>query len=154
MGSTRMQAKKQQKKNAIEEIAFEIFCEKGIAKTSIDEIAEQAKIAKGTFYLYFKSKSDLIESLVLREASRVLNDAIEKMSRATFRTDERTRKIIFVVDYIIAYFEKNPQFLVFIHKNLYQSLLNKENRDIFEKAIRQIAQIGDDSATFQKKLYL
>ncbi len=154
MGSNRMQAKKQQKKNAIEEIAFEIFCEKGVAKTSIDEIVERAAIAKGTFYLYFKSKSDLIEKLVLREASRVLSDAIEEMSGTTFSSTDRARKIIFVVDYIIDYFQKNPQFLVFIHKNLYKGLLNQDNRIIVEKAIRQITQIGVDSATFQKKLYL
>ncbi len=154
MGSDRMKIKKLKKKNAIEEIAFTTFCEKGIAKTTIDEIAEKAGVAKGTFYLYYKSKADLIENLILREATRVLNDAIGEMSNATFKSEDRIRKIIFIVDYIITYFQKNPQFLEFIHKNLYKGLLREENRDIVEQLVRQITPIATDSDTLQKKLYL
>lgn len=155
MGSERMKLKKRQKKEAIEDVAFEIFCQKGIADTTIGEIAEGAKIAKGTFYLYFNSKADLIESLILREASRVLNDAIEKMSSTAFNAPDRARKVIFIVDYIIDYFQKNPHFLVFIHKNLYRGLLSAKNRAVVEMEIRQIAKIEKlDSETFQKKLYL
>ncbi len=154
MGSDRMKLKKQKKKNAIEQIAFATFCEKGIAKTTIDDIVEKAGVAKGTFYLYYKSKADLIESLTLREASRVLNDAIDEMSNATFKSEDRDSKIIFIVDYILTYFQKNPQFLVFIHKNLSKGLVRQENRLIVEQAVRQIAPITADSDTLQKKLYL
>ncbi len=154
MTSVKMKLKKQKKKNTIEEIAFKMFCEKGIGNTSIDEIVKAANVAKGTFYLYYKSKNDLIEHLILREASRVLNDAITEMSSITLSSADRQRKFIFIVDYIIEYFNKNPQFLEFIHKNLYRGLLREENRDVVEKAIRQITQIETDSDTFQKKLYL
>jgi AcrR family transcriptional regulator len=43
--------------------AAKLFREKGLRAVSIDEIAKGAGIAKGTFYLYFKTKDDLLEKL-------------------------------------------------------------------------------------------
>ena len=38
--------------------AFELFTTKGLTKTTISDIVDQAGVAKGTFYLYFKDKYD------------------------------------------------------------------------------------------------
>ncbi len=43
--------------------AMELFAKKGFDKTTVDEIVAKAGVAKGTFYLYFKSKDDLIKEL-------------------------------------------------------------------------------------------
>lgn len=43
--------------------AARLFREKGVRAVSIDEIVQGAGIAKGTFYLYFKSKDDLLQKL-------------------------------------------------------------------------------------------
>jgi len=40
-----------------------LFLEKGIAAASIDDIVRAANVAKGTFYLYFQSKDDLVAAL-------------------------------------------------------------------------------------------
>ncbi|WP_456423539.1 TetR/AcrR family transcriptional regulator [Thermococcus sp.] len=45
------------------ESAMELFAKKGFDKTTVDEIVAKAGVAKGTFYLYFKSKDDLIKEL-------------------------------------------------------------------------------------------
>ncbi len=42
---------------------MELFAKKGFDKTTVDEIVARAGVAKGTFYLYFKSKDDLIKEL-------------------------------------------------------------------------------------------
>jgi TetR/AcrR family transcriptional regulator, transcriptional repressor for nem operon len=41
----------------------ELFLAKGIATTSLDDITHQAGVSKGLFYLYFRSKEDLILAL-------------------------------------------------------------------------------------------
>jgi AcrR family transcriptional regulator len=46
--------------------AVEIFAERGYAKATIDEIADRAGATRATFYLHFKSKSDLIIELIGR----------------------------------------------------------------------------------------
>ncbi|RFA26370.1 hypothetical protein CAI21_16905 [Alkalilimnicola ehrlichii] len=43
-----------------------LFLEQGIVATSIDDIAKAANVAKGTFYLYFQSKDDLVAALCER----------------------------------------------------------------------------------------
>lgn len=51
---------------ALMDAAERLFIEKGIATTSIDEIAAGAQVAKGTFYLYFPSKEALLGALQQR----------------------------------------------------------------------------------------
>jgi AcrR family transcriptional regulator len=68
------------KREAILAVARELFNEKGVEKTTISEIAAKAGIATGTVYLYFKSKSDIIDALCdyyLLEIVKVISPALE-----------------------------------------------------------------------------
>jgi AcrR family transcriptional regulator len=51
--------KKQQTKKAILEAAVRLFDKKGFEKTSIQELAVEAGIGKGTIYTYFQTKSEI-----------------------------------------------------------------------------------------------
>ena len=51
---------KEEKRSDIALSAIHLFCEKGIQQTSIDEIAKSAGVAKGTIYLYFKNKEEIV----------------------------------------------------------------------------------------------
>lgn len=51
---------KEEKRCDIALSAIDLFCEKGIQQTSIDEIAKSAGVAKGTIYLYFKNKEEIV----------------------------------------------------------------------------------------------
>lgn len=51
---------KDEKKRNIAIAAIDLFAEHGIAKTSVDEIAKEARVGKGTVYLYFKTKEEII----------------------------------------------------------------------------------------------
>lgn len=50
-------------KNKIFKIAIKLFKEKGYNNVPVEEIATCANIAKGTFYIYFPSKSHLVAEL-------------------------------------------------------------------------------------------
>lgn len=52
------------KKQLIIDKAIKLFAEKGIEATSIQQITEQCGISKGAFYLSFKSKDELITSII------------------------------------------------------------------------------------------
>jgi len=52
------------KKKQIIEVAHKLFIEKGFANTSIQDILDEAKIAKGTFYNYFTSKNECLISIL------------------------------------------------------------------------------------------
>jgi AcrR family transcriptional regulator len=51
---------KDEKRCSIALSAIKLFCEKGIQQTSITEIAKSAEVAKGTIYLYFKNKDEIV----------------------------------------------------------------------------------------------
>src|SRR5580658_2248253 len=52
--------------------AQRIFLEQGVAPTTIEQITSGAGVAKGTFYLYFSSKEDLLAALGERFAQELL----------------------------------------------------------------------------------
>jgi hypothetical protein len=52
--------KMKEKEKLIIDVAMKLFAEKGFDATSIQEIVDEAGISKGAFYLYFKSKEDLL----------------------------------------------------------------------------------------------
>ncbi|SAI39775.1 TetR family transcriptional regulator [Bordetella ansorpii] len=43
--------------------ALALFLDKGFDGASVDEIVNRADVAKGTFYLYFKTKDDVLQAL-------------------------------------------------------------------------------------------
>ena len=53
-----------EKKNTIIVAANKFFIEKGYEKTSVDDIIKKLKISKGTFYHYFNSKIELLNSII------------------------------------------------------------------------------------------
>ncbi|HEY4032659.1 MAG TPA: TetR/AcrR family transcriptional regulator [Ktedonobacteraceae bacterium] len=54
---------RQERESLILQVAEEVLLEKGYTETSIDEIAARVGIAKGTVYLHFPSKEDLVVTI-------------------------------------------------------------------------------------------
>jgi AcrR family transcriptional regulator len=48
----------------IQAVALELFAEQGYDKTSLREIAERLDVTKAALYYHFKSKEDIVASLV------------------------------------------------------------------------------------------
>lgn len=51
--------------------AAELFEKHGYRRTSMDAVALQAGVAKGTVYVHFKDKSDLLYQVILEEKKRI-----------------------------------------------------------------------------------
>ena len=64
----RKEREKQLRRNQILEAAEDLFFNKGIDITTMDDIAEKAELSKGTLYLYFKSKEDIQFELSIKGA--------------------------------------------------------------------------------------
>ena len=60
----RWQRRPEERPRQILGAALDVFAEKGFARATMDEIAEAAGITKGTIYLYFKSKKDLLLEVI------------------------------------------------------------------------------------------
>jgi AcrR family transcriptional regulator len=58
-------------------VATELFVRQGYRKTSMDEVAQQAGVAKGTLYAYFANKIDLLVAAVALEKREGMGAAAE-----------------------------------------------------------------------------
>lgn len=68
--------------------AERLFLEKGVELTTIEEITTGAGVAKGTFYLHFSSKADVLQALRARFVQGVLDGivaAVEGRRREDWR---------------------------------------------------------------------
>lgn len=109
-------AKKKLKEKELYTAGYELFLKNGIEKTSIGDIAERAGVAKGTFYLYFKDKYDLLDKLILQKSNNIIREALEKtddMGISDFK-----KRTLFFIDYIINFFKENENLLRLINKNM------------------------------------
>ena len=63
-----VRAKRERRKEArpgeLIEAALELFVEKGFAATRSEEVAIRAGVSKGTLYLYFPTKEDLLKAVI------------------------------------------------------------------------------------------
>ena len=70
--------------------ATELFIRHGYRKTSVDEIARRAEVAKGTVYLYFPNKGQLLVQAVALE-KRALFDTMAPLLDGTLPPRDRLR---------------------------------------------------------------
>lgn len=71
--------RKQQLFDELVQSAVRLFGEKGVDGPSVDEIVAETGVAKGTFYLYFKTKSDIVRAVIdsgLCELEQRVADAV------------------------------------------------------------------------------
>lgn len=107
--------KKLIKENRLLDAAYNLFIEKGITATAIDEIVKKAGVAKGTFYLYFKDKEDILEKLILKKSSEIVKKALQEVSSREFLSS--VDKFLFFLEYIIDYLSKNRVLFRFLKKD-------------------------------------
>lgn len=65
------------------EAARRVMARYGMQGTTVDRVAEEAKVAKGTIYLYFLSKDELVHAAVL--------EGLREMSAETVRSDDPSK---------------------------------------------------------------
>ncbi|MDD3732871.1 MAG: TetR/AcrR family transcriptional regulator [candidate division Zixibacteria bacterium] len=90
----RLNARENKKVTAIMESAQTLFARNGYNKTTVDEIARQADVAKGTLYKYFRSKNDVFKAVVVRENNQINHYIMEAVNKA----DSPIKKIRALLD--------------------------------------------------------
>lgn len=123
-GRKRVEIKKEQKRQSLLEAAYELFLEKGVAKTSIDEIVKKAHVAKGTFYLYFHDKEHLADYLTQEISSQVLAEAYRHVLENP--KEHFADNCIELIDYVIEYFRSNKLVLRLLERNFSWPMIREQ----------------------------
>ena len=118
---------KKEKESKLLSTALDLFTKKGVNNTSIQDIADEAGVGKGTFYLYFKDKYDIRDKVIANCSSKLFSDALTALNNSYIQNFED--QIIFIINYILDELNKNKILLKLISKNLSFGLFNNSHRD-------------------------
>ena len=106
----KVQEKKQQKRQALLDAAYELFMERGQGKTSIDNIVNRARVAKGTFYLYFADKESIAQALIWRISDKLFDQGLAHV--------KAQGEMPFLADYLIEELRRDTVTLRLIRHSL------------------------------------
>lgn len=123
------EANKKRKKEALFNTAFDLFTTKGLTQTTISDIVNQAGVAKGTFYLYFKDKHDIRNKLIAHKTKDLFSKAHDALMQTELVGFEE--QLNFIIEYILTKLEENRSLLIFISKNLSWGVF----RGVFEEKV-------------------
>ena len=84
---------RQERETLILQMAEAVLMEKGYYETSIDEIASRVGIAKGTVYLHFPSKEDLVVAILKRDIQHLL-EKIDEVSCTETTAHDKVETIL------------------------------------------------------------
>ncbi len=114
--------------NRIAEKAGELFSEKGIDNTSMDEIAKNAGYSKATLYVYFKNKEEIVSFLALKSMSKLKNVLVEALDGMKHSKDAFLSMCLALVDYQKEYpdfFDRTLNYISIDTNEADNSLLNQ-----------------------------
>lgn len=89
-----------------------LFAEKGLYDSRIEDLSRQAGVAKGTLYLYFANKEELIVAVVTNGFNELLGRVHREAQDARSRSDAVAR----VAEAHLAFFEENPDLMRIFHQ--------------------------------------
>ncbi len=115
-----------------------VFHREGFHDATIDDIAYQAGVAKGTVYLYFRSKQDIYLD-ALRDGIQTLLDEMRARTDEPGTAGAKLRKLIAVK---LAYFDKHREFF-----QIFQSELGR-----VEKTMNECKDLYFDQAAIIEKV--
>jgi AcrR family transcriptional regulator len=155
----RKERENEHRKEEILKAAQEVFFEKGLQSSTMDEIAEKAELSKGTLYLYFKSKEDLYLAVLIEGMGilyRMFDDAIRQSASPAeaieqlgltyhrFYLEQRNYFRMF-------HFFQSPQF----HKQVSEEMMaacTLQNQKVWDLAMRVIER-GRREGVFRTDLH-
>ena len=152
-----VEGKKQEKRRALLEAAYDLFLERGAAKTSVEDITSRAKVAKGTFYLYFQDKGAVMQALLGRVSYQLLSNACEAVEKQT-ELENFPDKMVAVIDHIIEALRKDTLVLKFLEHNfiwpgLDQIEASREAEPLMRKLLNVVLTSPEMAGRTEREIY-
>ncbi len=129
--------KKLEKKMKIIDTAFSLFREHSVNATAVDDIVKAAGIARGTFYLYFKDKSDLLEQIILYKSTEYMKTVLKStLSEPIEEYGDFYGRVKVFLNCFIDFLIENKEILPVMSKNLSSCI--KQLPEFYDSEIAEI----------------
>ncbi len=158
---SKISEKQQNKRISILDSAYELFIEKSFNNTSIDDVVKSAGIAKGTFYLYFKDKHDLMERIIIRKGALILRYVLEELKKKNEACQMSfSDQMLFITDKIVDYLEDHKEIITLMGKNFssclnyFSTIEDNELKTMLGELVAENAKNGFSEQETLKRIYL
>ena len=119
--------KGERRKQELLQIAYRMFISRGYENTSVDEIIEEAGIAKGTYYYYFETKEQMLEEVI----GRMIGQEVEAAGQILEAEIPVPQKIVGIITALRPTKEETP---------IEGALMQPENIVMHEKIRKKIVE--------------
>lgn len=149
----RAREKAQRRQEILEAARLEFF-ERGFHRPTVDDVATRAEVSKGTIYLYFESKEEILAHLLL-EGLDLLLSQMEATANPNLHPEQALRKL---ADAYLHFCQLHPSYFRLImafdrgrfeesiSSELYQQVLNQSLRGL--ELLAQTVQMGEEKGVF------
>lgn len=129
---SKIEKNKEEKRERLLASATALFAEKNFNNTSISDIVNKARVAKGTFYLYFKDKYDIRNQIVQEISTDLFDEAMKELKKHPEIT-HFDDSMIFIINHVIDALVANPTYLTLMNKDLSLGVYSQELTKIREE---------------------
>jgi len=126
-------------RHAIQDAAEKLFLKHGVEATSIDDIAKESGYSRATLYVYFKSKSDIWNNILLSAMIKLKESA----ERAVSTDCNSIEKYYALCEAIAEFSDENPLYF----ESLQGVILLKD-----DEVLKQIFEAGEEIDTLVGQL--
>ncbi len=154
----RKEREKEQRRQSIVEAAETVFFSKGFEKATMDDVAEEAELSKGTLYLYFNSKEDLY-AVIIKKGITILH---QLFAEAVAKEETGLSKVRAIGEAFVIFSTEYPDYseaMLYGHSRLHPEDVealedcqkhdnNEQSEQIFISSITQ----GIDDGSIRKNL--
>lgn len=134
------------RKNEIMDAAAKLFMQKGYDATSTNDILDAVGIARGTLYHHFKSKEDIMDGLIARQAEQIVAAAQKAAGDKSFSIPERLIRTILSLN-VSEQEDGSRAMIEHLHKPQNALMHQKTNHIIMQQIPPILAGIVGDGVT-------
>ncbi|MFC1476877.1 TetR/AcrR family transcriptional regulator [candidate division KSB1 bacterium] len=110
---TRITKSKEERRQEIIDTALQLFLSKGYEKTAVSDIVRAVDVAQGTFYYYFKSKTDVLEAVV-EHYIKALAQEVRRIARK--RNIDPPKRLNKIINYLSQLHDINEEIYEVLHQ--------------------------------------
>lgn len=122
-------------RDTISGVADRLFAEKGIEKTTMDDIAKEAEYSKATLYVYFKSKDEIFHYITLK-GMQMLHD---KFARVLETQQGAIEQYMTICKALGAFYEEYPVYF----QSMLETIASDTESRLRSETLEAIYQAGE-----------
>ena len=142
---TRGQKRVAKTRRKLKEAALDVFSEKGVDATTVEDITEKADLGKGTLYRHFADKDDVVLALI--------EDAIEHLVERLRSYPNEPETLENVLEHFLNahydfFAENSEEFILLFQGRLFLKLQGDTSGDLEEPYLRYLGEIEDQISRY------